>query len=118
MSDVQDSSFDSFAHLVETGWGSECADLSGNRVSRSSGIYNLDASGSHDLTGFVGDTSACGSEFSGDDVTGTKEFGLACDPVLPAESCDYEASDMSWRHTSFFDKQVASDPVVSNIDDH
>ena len=117
-SDVQDSNFDSFAHLVETGWGSECADLSGNRVSRSSGIYNLDASGSHDLTGFVGDASACGSEFSGDDVTGTKEFGLACDPVLPAESCDYEASDMSWRHTSFFDKQVASDPVVSNIDDH
>ena len=116
MSDVQDSSFDSFAHLVETGWGSECADLSGNRVSRSSGIYNLDASGSNDLTGFVGDASACGSEFSGDDVTGTKEFGLACDPVLPAESCDYEASDISWRHTSFFDKQVTSDPVVSNID--
>ena len=115
-SDVHDSNFDSFAHLVETGWGSECADLSGNRVSRSSGIYNLDASGSHDLTGFVGDTSACGSEFSGDDVTGTKEIDLTCDPVLPAESCDYEASDISWRHASAFDKQVASDPVVSNID--
>ena len=52
----------------------------------------------------------------GEDVTGTKGFDMACGPDLPAESCDYEASEISWRHASFFDKQVANDPVVSNID--
>jgi hypothetical protein len=116
MSDVPDSSFDTFAHMVETGWSTECADLSGIRPNHSSGIYSLDTSGSGDLTGFLEDVTACGSEFSGDDVPGTKGFDMACGPDLPAESCDYEASDISWRHASFFDNQVANDPVVSNID--
>ena len=116
MSDVPDSSFDTFAHMVETGWSTECADLSGIRPNHSSGIYSLDTSGSGDLTGFLEDVTACGSEFSGDDIPGTKGFDMACGPDLPAESCDYEASDISWRHAPFFDNQVANDPVVSNID--
>ena len=111
MSDVPDSSFDTFAHMVETGWSTECADLSGIRPNHSSGIYSLDTSGSGDLTGFLEDVTACGSEFSGDDVPGTKGFDMACGPDLPAESCDYEASDISWRHALFFDNQVANDPV-------
>ena len=39
----------------------------------------------------------------GEDVTGTKGFDMACGPDLPAGSCDYEASEISWRHASFFD---------------
>ena len=115
MSDVQDSSFDTFAHMVDTGWITECADFSGTRPSNSSGIYNLDDSGSCDLTGFYGD-AACGSELSGDDVADAKEFDMTCGPDLPAESCDYDMSDISWKHAHFSDKQVANGPVVSNID--
>ena len=73
---------------------------------------NFDASGSLGLTGFSGDASAFRSELSGDDATGTKEFGLAGDSDLLAESLDYEASDISWKHASIFDKQLVDEPVV------
>ena len=103
MSAESDSSFETFTHLVETGWESECADLSNSRGSRSFGIYNFDASGSLGLTGFSGDASAFGS-------------GLAGDSVLPAESLDYEASNISWKPASILDERLVDEPVVSNID--
>ena len=115
MSDVPDNSFYTFAHMVDTGWITECADLSGTRPSNSSGIYNLDDSGSCDLTGFYG-SATCGSELSGDDAVDAKEFDMACGPDLPAESCDYDMSDMSWKHVHFSDKQVVNGLWVSNVD--
>ena len=115
MSDVQDNNFYIFAHMVDAGWITECADLSGPRESNSSGIYNLDDSGSCDLTGFNGGAT-CGSELSGDDAMDAKEFDMACGPDLPAVSCDYDMSDMSWKHAHFSDKQVVNGLLVSNVD--
>jgi len=115
MSDVQDNNFYIFAHMVDAGWITECADLSGPKASNSSGIYNLDDSGSCDLTGFNGGAT-CGSELSGDDAMDAKELDMACGPDLPAVSCDYDMSDMSWKHAHFSDKQVVNGLLVSIVD--
>ena len=115
MSDVPNNSFETFAHMVDTGWITECADLSGTRPSNSSGIYHFYDSGSCDLTGFYGG-AACGSDLSDDDVVDAKEFDIACGLDLSAESCDYDMSDISWKHAHFSDQQVANGPVGSNVD--
>ena len=45
-----------------------------------------------------------------------KEFDMACGPDVPAVSCDYDMSDMSWKHAHFSDKQVVNGLLVSNVD--
>ena len=108
--------FDLLECDAETGWESECADPSGIRWIQSFWIYNFDLSGSHDLTGFSGDASAFGSELAGGDATGNRDFSLAGGLDLPAESFEYEASEISLKHASNFYKRLNDEHMVTNID--
>ena len=107
---------DSFSHLVEQGWNSECAESTEFGGGRSPVFDGFDLSGAVPSTGLSGDDVAgYPQQSSFEEFAGDVEQNLGGDPLSHFDSLLDGSSVSSGRQSTLFEARSGVDPVVPNI---
>ena len=107
---------DSFSHLVEQGWNSECAESTEFGGGRSPVFDGFDLSGAVPSTGLFGDDVAGDPQQSSfEEFAGDVEQNLGGDPLSHFDSLLDGSSISSGRQSTLFEARFGVDPVVPNI---
>ena len=107
---------DSFSHLVERGWNSECAESLDVGGGHSLVVDGFDPSGVVSWTGLLGVDAAENSQHSSfEEFTGEAEQNLGVDPLSHFDSLLDGSSVSSVQQSTVLGARFGVDPVVPNI---